>query len=205
MIASPALVYKSNTPAEHHAIIEANHAHRARIIEQMEALATSLVPGSEPWGFTDVTGRTFMQGLLLHDRSLLPDGVPPAGMRWDTKVSRARTGGGHVLVPALKTPEGKAIAEKIKPLDYRPRSLGATSKILTVTDGVNTYWGSAVYEVIEHDSHRDVYATYRRALVDDPRDKGIVDADPTWTETPLSQFWAAREKAMLPTAEMASV
>lgn len=182
MIATPALVYKSVIPEKHRPIVEANQAGRAAAVEAMEALAASLVPGANAWAFQDVTSAISMTGISLDYYS---DVEIPIGMRRDTKAR------GYVLVPAKRTEEGKALAQRMHDLAFKPASLGAPSQILAVTDGVHDYWGSASFEILDG----EVYATYRRPLRPGKRDKGIVDADPNWVEILLSQFYAAREKA----------
>lgn len=182
-LTAPALVYKSNLPEEHRAIVEANQANREAAVNAMEALAQSLVPDSNAWAFQDVTGAISMTGVSA---SRLRGGADiPVGMRHDTKAR------GFVLVPAKRTQEGKVIAAQMKALAYMPQSLGAPSTILVTTDGVNSYFGSAVFEVIDG----EVYALYRRPLREGAYDKGVVDADEGWAEIPLSRFHAARERA----------
>jgi hypothetical protein len=189
MTANPALVYQSTVPDRHRPIVEANQANRTMAVEAMEALAASLIPGANAWAFRSVTSAISMTGISLDRSPVAGDAKIPAGLRRDSKVR------GFVLVPAKRTEEGKALAEQMRALAFKPASLGAPARILAVTDGVHDYWGSADFEVITHDDTVDVYATYRQPLRDGDRDKGIVDADPDWVEIPLSQFYAAREHA----------
>lgn len=188
-IRNPGAVYRSNFPKKHRQIAAANEAARDKAIAAMQVLAESLVPGSDAYGTHHHSGAVYMSGVKV------PHGVDvdvPVGMRWDTKAR----GGARVLVPAKKTEEGRALVKQMDALNHAPESLGAVSKILTVTDGANSWFASAVVEVIDD----DVYATYLHPLDDRHRgarrsDREIVAADEGWSEIPLSEFYAAREKA----------
>lgn len=183
-IRTPGAVYKSATPAIHLPIAEANEAAQVQRGDQMQALAESLVPGGTAYGTRHDHGGLSMFGIDVTD---VENVSVPTGMRWDTKAKRGK----KVLVPALKTDEGKAIAAQMRDLAFAPQSLGAVSKILIITDGTNSYFAAGVIEIIG----TDVYATYHLPLSEDGKrsDKSLVDGDPGWTEIPLSEFYAARE------------
>lgn len=182
IISNPGAVYRSTTPEAHLAIVRANDAAREQAVAAMEALATSLVPGSTPYGTNHESGAFYMHGLHIEHGAEVE---VPDGLRWDTKARR----GVRVLVPAKKTEEGRVIDQQMSEVSFSPEPLGAVSKVLTITDGERIWFSQASIEVIGE----DVYATYFHPLCDREGDRGLVEADAGWEPVPLSEFYAARE------------
>lgn len=186
-IKNPGQVFRSTTPDEHLRIIRDDVTRRSEAVALAERFVAQLVPDGEIWGWRDGAGSFSVYGVAVTSRQLDP--IPP-GMRWETKGTHGRP----VLVPAKRTPEGRELAKQFASLSFAPTHLGAVSGVHLITDGRNSWFASAVIEIVGD----QVFATFHHPLDErrhggKPSDFDKVAGDPDWELEKLSVFYAARE------------